>query len=198
LGSRLIGFLWTGQVFRRKPTQRQFDRTFELLTSWGVNLDREVLEVAYFNTRVVSSEYHAAAVKLLRIFAEHLAMVSNQLVLQAGNAEPPMIAKAKEYIRQHHADDLSLPQVAKFSNTSHYYFCKIFKQFTHLTFTQFLSRVRIESCTKLLTNPHLRVSEVAYAVGFQSLTHFNRVFQRILGQSPTEYRLAVQNRRNTA
>jgi hypothetical protein len=59
----------------------------------------------------------------------------------------------------------------------------------------FLSRVRIESSKGLLINLQLRVSEVAYGAGFQSLTHFNRVFQKILGQSPTEYRLKVQNRR---
>ena len=46
----------------------------------------------------------------------------------------------------------------------------------------------LEKAKNLLLNPNLRVSEIAYEVGFQSLTHFNRVFKRILGQSPTEYR----------
>ena len=48
---------------------------------------------------------------------------------------------------------------------------------------------KIEKAKNLLLNPNLRISEVAFAVGFQSLTHFNRVFKRILGQSPTDYRL---------
>jgi AraC-like DNA-binding protein len=51
-----------------------------------------------------------------------------------------------------------------------------------------VSRLRIERAKELLLNPHLRISEIAYEVGFQSLTHFNRVFRRILGKSPTEYR----------
>ena len=59
---------------------------------------------------------------------------------------------------------------------------------TGINFTDYLSRVRIEKAKNLLLNPNTRVSEVAYAVGFQSLTHFNRVFKKILGQSPTEYR----------
>jgi len=37
-------------------------------------------------------------------------------------------------------------------------------------------------------NPNLRVSEIAYEVGFQSLTHFNRVFKKITGRSPSDYR----------
>jgi AraC-like DNA-binding protein len=70
----------------------------------------------------------------------------------------------------------------------------VFKRTTGLTFTKFLSSVRIESSKRLLINPQLRVSEIAYEAGFQSLTNFNRVFQKMLGQSPTEYRLKVQGR----
>jgi AraC-like DNA-binding protein len=56
-----------------------------------------------------------------------------------------------------------------------------------------VSRLRIEKAKALLLNPNLRISEIAYEVGFQSLTHFNRVFKRILGRSPTEYRLRLQS-----
>jgi AraC-like DNA-binding protein len=141
---------------------------------------------------------HDAAVKLLTIFAEHLAILSNQIVIQRDNAEPPMITKAKDYIRAHFTEDLSLPQVAQLANTSPFHFCKTFKRATGLTFTKFLSHVRIESSKNLLINPQLRVSEVAFEVGFQSLTHFNRVFHKLLGQSPTEYRLNVQGNKKPA
>lgn len=192
LGSRLIGFLWTGQVFQRKPTEPQFRRTLKLLSSWGMKPDQAVLRRAYFGTRVVSREQHSAVVKLLTIFAEHLEMVSNQIVIQRDNAEPPIITKAKDFIRKHHSEDLSLPQVAQFTHTCSFHFCKLFKRATGLTFTNFLSRVRIERSRNLLINPQLRVSEIAYEVGFQSLTNFNRVFQKLLGQSPTEYRQKLQ------
>ena len=46
----------------------------------------------------------------------------------------------------------------------------------------------MEKAKNLLLNPNLRVSEIAYEVGFQSLTHFNRVFKKIVGESPTYYR----------
>jgi len=60
-----------------------------------------------------------------------------------------------------------------------------------LTFTDYLARVRIEKAKTLLLDPNRRVSEVAYEVGFQSLTHFNRVFRKLAGESPTSYRKAV-------
>lgn len=188
LGDRLIGFLHTGQVFRRKPGPAQFDRAFKLTNEWGVAADRETLQHAYFAGKVVPARQHESVVRLLEIFAQHLAMLGNQVFFQQKNAEPPVIKRAKEYIIEHQTEELSLGQVARAVNTSTFYFCKIFKKFTGINFTDFLSRVRIEKAKNLLLNPNLRVSEIAFEVGFQSLTHFNRVFKRILGQSPTEYR----------
>ena len=188
LGDKLIGYLQTGQVFRRKPTETQFQRVLKLAREWGVEVNEPELRAAYFNSRLLSAREHDAMVKLLAIFAQHIAMLMNQIVVRQENAEPPVIARAKEFIRDHQAENLSLGQVAKAVNTSTFYFCKMFKKITGVNFTDYVSRVRIEKAKDLLLNPNLRVSEIAYEVGFQSLTHFNRVFKRILGQSPTEYR----------
>ena len=190
LGNRLIGFLQTGQVFRQSPTERQFHRTVEWLESLRVDLDEEELRTAYFSTRVVAGDEHASATKLLSLFAEHLSILGNQITLQQSNAEPPWVARAKAFVREHYAEDLRLAEVAQFVNMSPFYFCKRFKQSTALTFTGYLSRVRIESCKNLLQNPNLRVSEIGYEVGFETLPHFNRVFRRIVGQTPTEFRRA--------
>ncbi len=188
LGDRLIGYLQTGQVFRKKPTEAQFERAARQVAEWGVDVDVDTLRQAYFGTRVVPQKQHEAIVKLLSIFAQHLAILSNQVVVQHDNAEPPVITRAKEYIHEHQTENLRLGHVAKAVNTSSFYFCKMFKKVTGINFTDYLSRVRIEKSKNLLLNPNLRVSEIAFEVGFQSLTHFNRVFKKILGQSPTEYR----------
>ena len=188
MGDQLIGFLTTGQVFRKKPTAAQFNRAAKLLAEWGVSADIEELRKAYFATRVMSSKQLESVIKLLTIFAEHLSMVSNQIVVREQNAEPPVITRAKQFITDHQTEELSLEQVAKSVNTSKFYFCKMFKKTTGINFTDYLSRVRTERAKNLLLNPNLRVSEIAYEVGFQSLTHFNRVFKRILGCSPTAYR----------
>lgn len=188
LGEKVIGFLQTGQVFRKKPSAAQFDRTAKLVSQWGVESDIEKLKDAYFGTRVLTQKQYASSIRLLSIFAEHLSMVSNQVVVQQQTAEPPVITRAKQFIAEHQGEDLSLGQVAKAVNTSTFYFCKMFKKATGVNFTDYLSRVRIEKAKNLLLNPNLRISEIAYEVGFQSLTHFNRVFKKIVGQSPTEYR----------
>jgi AraC-like DNA-binding protein len=188
LGGNLVAFLHTGQVFRKKPTAAQFERVAKLAKDWGVDVEIGKLKAAYGNTRVLSSREHEAMVKLLQIFAQHLSMITNQIVVQERNAEPPVITRAKEFIKAHQAEDISLGQVAKAVNTSTFYFCKMFKKATGINFTDYVSRTRIENAKNLLLNPNLRVSEIAYEVGFQSLTHFNRVFKKVIGQSPTEYR----------
>jgi YesN/AraC family two-component response regulator len=158
------------------------------VAGWGLTVERKKLHDAYFGTRVVPTRQHDSVIKLLTIFAQHLSMLSNQVLVQHENAEPPVIRRAKEFIQEHQSEDISLGQVAKAVNTSTFYFCKMFKKLTGINFTDYLSRVRIEKSKNLLLNPNLRVSEIAFEVGFQSLTHFNRVFKKVIGQSPTEYR----------
>lgn len=100
----------------------------------------------------------------------------------------PLAARATRYIAEHQDEDISLTDVSKSVNASTFYFCKMFKKATGINFTEYLSRVRVEKAKNLLLNPNARVSEVAYQVGFRSLTHFNRVFRKLTGHSPTEYR----------
>ena len=165
-----------------------FGETAQLAAEWGIPTPREELRDAYFSSKVVPQQQHSSVVKLLAIFAQHLAITSNRIFVEQQNSELPVITRAKEYIRQNQAEDLSLGQVAKAVNTSSFYFCKLFKKATGLNFTDYVSRVRIEKAKNLLLNPNLRISEIAYEIGFQSLTHFNRVFKKVTGQSPTGYR----------
>ena len=88
----------------------------------------------------------------------------------------------------HCGDPVDLDEIARAMHVSTFYFCKMFKKATGLTFTDYLGRVRVEKAKNLLLNPHLRVSEIAYTVGFQSLTHFNRIFRKITGEAPTAFR----------
>jgi len=188
MSDRLIGYLQIGQVFRKKPSNGQFKKVEQLCRKWGLDANREALRKAYFSGKVISQKEHDSAVKLLSIFAQHLAMLSNQVFIQQKNSEPPVITKARAFIHEHQTEELSLGQVAKAVNMSSYYFCKTFKKVVGINFTDYVARVRIEKSKNLLLNPNLRVSEIAFEVGFQSLTHFNRVFKKVLGQSPTEYR----------
>jgi AraC-like DNA-binding protein/ligand-binding sensor protein len=188
VGENLVAFLQTGQVLLHQPSKREFTQVARQLINWGVETDLKRLEEAYFQSRVLKKKQYEAVVRLLTVFAQHLSSLSNQLMVSADQVESPMVARARLYIAQHQDEEVSLRQVAAAVNTSAFYFCKMFKQATGLTFTDYLARMRIEKVKNLLLNPHKRISEVAYETGFQSLSQFNRVFRRVTGQSPTVWR----------
>lgn len=197
LGHELVGFLQTGQVFvGNGPTNEGFAKTSKQILDWGLKTDLSKVEEAWFHTRVLTPQQYDAMVRLLTIFAQHLSVVGNQVLVQQQNAEPVAVVRAKQYIADHQGESLSLGQVAKAVNTSSFYFCKLFKKATGLNFTDYVSRVRIEKAKNLLLNPNTRISEVAFEVGFQSLTHFNRVFRKVVGESPTDYRRRLPGTRH--
>jgi len=188
VGEQLIGFLQTGQVFLKQPTKFRFEQTARKLVDWGTQVDLSKAREAYFHSKVISPKQYEGTLRLLEIFGRHLSILSNQIAVESSVAEPAAVAKAKHFIAQNQDNALCLATVAKAVNTSTFYFCKLFKRTTGLTFTDYLARVRIEKAKTLLLDPNRRVSEVAYDVGFHSLTHFNRIFRKLVGQSPSDYR----------
>jgi AraC-like DNA-binding protein/ligand-binding sensor protein len=188
VGDKLIAFLHTGQILLQRPDKLHFKRIAAELIKWGAEVDLKKVEEAYFNTRVLTPEQYEALIRLLTIFAEHLASCANLLALEGGSAEPTAITRARGYIHDHFGDELSLAAVARSVNMSASYFSEKFKEATGLNFVEYVSRTRIEKARNLLQNPNLRVSEIAFDVGFQSLSQFNRAFKSITGQAPSKYR----------
>ncbi|HUB68570.1 MAG TPA: helix-turn-helix domain-containing protein [Candidatus Methylacidiphilales bacterium] len=193
VGTKVIGFLQTGQIALSPPTHAQFTKIARQIVEWGVSVDLNRLEDAYFHSQVLSRQQYEGVVRLLEIFAQHLSVFANQIMVHQRNAEPPMISRAKNYINSHQTGSISLDEVARALNVSTFYFCKMFKKTTGLTFTDYLSRARVEKAKNLLLNPHVRVSEAAYECGFASLTHFNRTFKRVTGASSTVFRKGFQH-----
>jgi AraC-like DNA-binding protein len=73
-------------------------------------------------------------------------------------------------------------------------FCRWFKQHSGHSFISFLNRARIEKACQLLTITDGTVKEVAYDTGFETISHFNRVFKNLKGVSPKVFkRQTVQN-----
>jgi AraC-like DNA-binding protein len=109
-------------------------------------------------------------------------------------AEPVEIWKARKFIQENSAEELSLTKLAKAVNISPNYLSEKFKQVTGMNFVEYVARTRFEKACRLLRNADLRVSEIAFAVGFQSLSQFNRAFKKFSGESPSAYRAADRER----
>ena len=187
LENHVIGFLKTGALLSN-PNAEIFLNIATQLMRFGVKADFSRLEDAYFNSRVVSPDSYRAVVRLLETFADHLNTIAQEIAVQRCNQDPPLVKRAKEYIAQHLSDRIKLGNIARALNMSPFHFCRMFKQATGRTFVEYLSHVRVDRAKILLRDRGFRVSEIAYEVGFQTLTHFNRTFRKLAGCSPTEYR----------
>lgn len=188
VSANVIAFLHTGQIFLHEPTEGQFNRAARALIQWGANVDLKQLEEAYFHTRVVSPTQYEALLRLLAIFAEHLAACSTQLLFRPREVEPESVQLARAYIAEHRVEQLSLGRVARAVNLSATYFSELFKKSTGMNFVEYVAKVRVEKAKDLLQNPGLAITQIALEVGFQSLSQFNRSFKKSTGQSPRAYR----------
>ncbi len=188
VGDHILGFLETGEVMLKNPTKKHFASITRQLRAWGYKTNWKQLERAYFRSCVLSPVRYRAMLRLLSLFAQHLSILSNQLVVRRANNESTNMTRARQFIEDHQAEPLSLGRIARVANISRHYFCKMFKKATGINFTDYLSRVRVEKSKALLLNPNSRISEAAFACGFQSMTNFNREFKRIVGRSPTQFR----------
>lgn len=106
---------------------------------------------------------------------------------------PAKIWRALSFIHEHLEEEISLAKVAAFAGISPNHLSDKFKEVTGMNFVDYIARTRFEKARQLLPDGKLRISEIAFEVGFQSLSQFNRVFKRLSGMSPTQYRAALTN-----
>ena len=95
------------------------------------------------------------------------------------------------FIEHNYMDDISLQTVAEAMNYSDAYFCKIFKQCFDKNFIVYLSEYRVARAKELLGDVLINVKDVSQKVGYRDSNYFAKVFKRIAGVTPTEYRMQV-------
>lgn len=103
--------------------------------------------------------------------------------------QSPATRKALAYLHAHYADlDLNMRGVAAYVALSGSHFCTVFSQEVGLTFTEYLTRLRIDQAKELLRASDMKMQEVAAQVGFSDRHYFSYLFKRVTGQSPSQYR----------
>lgn len=92
-----------------------------------------------------------------------------------------------KYIHQNYHDEIEVNIIASKVNLSTAAFCRYFKRQTRLTFTEFVNQYRINQAKTMLLQD-VTVSEACYRVGIQSLSYFNKLFKKLTGQGPLEFK----------
>ena len=114
---------------------------------------------------------------------------------RAGAPEPPdpaagnyIVRQAMDYMRAHCAERLSLADVADQVYVSQWHLSKLINRHIGQSFLDILSGMRVDRAKRLLSNPGLRIHEVAEQCGYSDLGHFSRSFKKLTGLTPGEYR----------
>jgi AraC-like DNA-binding protein len=188
IGAECQAYLYTGQMFTRQPSPAKVRRAVQQLSKWNLTGDIEEIKQTYEKGAVISQKQQKALLRLLAHFSNQLGEQANRVFLEERHAEPPLIKRAKKLLQKNYTKPITLDTVSQQLNVSSFYFCKQFKKYVGMNFTEYVARLRIESAKKLLQNPHIHVNEIAFETGFNSLPHFNRSFKRITGVTPTELR----------
>jgi AraC-like DNA-binding protein len=136
----------------------------------------------------VEPERYQSMITLLSTFAQHLGQQAEKLLVVHEGSEPATIVKARNFIEENLSEPLPLSAVARKAGLSESHFCRIFRESIGLTLTDYINRRRIQWAKQELLKPETRISEIAFLVGYQSLSQFNRSFARVTGRSPTQYR----------
>ena len=118
-------------------------------------------------------------------------------VQECAKTEPPeekndLVELAKEYVEEHYYQNLMLADVAQKVGISAGYLSTLFQKQMSKGFVDYLNEIRIEHACTYLQQNYLKTYEIAYKVGFNDEKYFSKVFKKIKGQSPSEYRKANQ------
>ena len=105
----------------------------------------------------------------------------------------PSVNSVLEYIEKNYAEEISLSQISKELNYSLQHLSKKIKEETGLTFIEHLQNVRINQACCLLANTSKSISEICTLSGYNDIKHFNSIFKKNIGVSPSAYRKQISS-----
>ena len=139
-----------------------------------------------------ATRFMAGEVRLILELLQNAALAISQEAKDAAIIPvchlPPAVAYAQSEIQKRFSERLSLAAMAREVGFSEDHFSKMFKRATGMAFTESVMCTRIAHARKLLASRAVRVSEIAFECGFESVPYFNRMFKRLTGKSPTAFR----------
>ena len=97
------------------------------------------------------------------------------------------------YLEANYTKELALDTISDELFMSKYYMCRIFKEYTGFTITEYVNTLRIKKATQILETSNLSISDVAAELGFESASYFERIFKKIMNVTPLKYRKTHQS-----
>ena len=156
-----------------------------LLSNMGYDL-KELENAKYMYFR--SIEEAPSAVETVELLSRFIEEAKKSIFSIPNQSEDPNMKKLMEYIGNHYAEPLTLTGVAKHFHFNPSYLSSYFSTHNKEGFIEYLNRIRIEEATKLLIQGTESISEISGMVGYSDHSYFCKVFKKIKGLSPSQYK----------
>ena len=120
-------------------------------------------------------------------------MEPDEIPSEAGKANADLIYRALTYVEEHYQEPISMQQVAQECNVNYYHFSRLFQQYTHQGFRDYVVNFRINKARKMLLQTNDSVTSIAIECGFETISYFIKKFQAITGMTPKNFRKQYMN-----
>jgi len=188
IGEHHVGNVMVGPFSLDNLDDTKLRQLRQRLKKYGLQNETERLMVSVNYSPIVACDKATAASDLVNLFAKYLSESANALCIEHVSKESSLLKRVEACLDEFVVESVKSSDVANRLKLSPCHFCKLFKQQTGMTFSEFRTLRRVEKACGLLLNPRLRIGEVAYQSGFGSVPYFIRAFRRHQGCSPTQYR----------
>lgn len=148
-----------------------------VLLEAGVQLDKPLFSFQAQDYRQLISEIEYLLDKQITTITAHQERL-----------EPDVVHQIKQYIILHSQEDISLEMIAKRVDLSPFYISKVFKEQLGINYIDFLTECRIQKAKSMMSDPELSLKEITFEVGYNDPNYFSKVFKKVCGVSPTDYR----------
>ena len=166
-------------------TPQTINVTMQSRISERINIFDEILTTLHFGDSIEDLRY---ASSLLAHFLASMRYLG-QFRRAKASAEKDIVEQAIHYMRENIENRITMAEVLRYVGYSQSHFSTVFKKKTGMSPLSYFNRLKVEHACKLLKTTDLKVNMICYKVGIEDPLYFSRLFSKVMGMSPTDYRL---------
>ncbi len=182
----IVALLQCGQVHDRRPTAAEWRTARQDLVAVGINSGP--LRGLFRQNRVLTQERQEDLLHLLELIATRLSHADEHRLLPEPGRTRMQLGRAVTFIEAHLGERLSLAVIARAAGVSTRSLARLFRKELGTSVVSFILQRRIARARDLLRRTDDTCAEIAFAAGFGSVQHFNRIFRRQQQMSPGDWR----------
>ena len=166
-------------------TPQTINVTMQSRISERINIFDEILTTLHFGDSIEDLRY---ASSLLSHFLASMRYLGQFRRAKAG-AEKDIVEQAIHYMRENIENRITMAEVLRYVGYSQSHFSTVFKKKTGMSPLSYFNRLKVEHACKLLKTTDLKVNMICYKVGIEDPLYFSRLFSKVMGMSPSEFRI---------